>query len=53
MWTEILDMLLAVAAFAAFPFLVIAAAAGLLVLFDHVIHFHHRDNNHGHGAAGP
>ena len=34
MWTELMDMIVAVLAFISFPFLVIAAAAGLLVLLD-------------------
>jgi hypothetical protein len=47
MWTEWMDMIVALVAFIGFPFLVIGAAAGLLVLFNHVFH----PNHHGHHPA--
>ena len=47
MWTELMDMIVALVAFIGFPFLVIGAAAGLLVLFDHLVHHNH----HGHHPA--
>jgi len=34
MWVEVMDMIVALVAFIGFPFLVIAAGAGLLVLFE-------------------
>ena len=50
MWKELIDMVVAVVAFVGFPFLMIAVAAGLIVLFDHLVHFANR-NQRGHRAA--
>lgn len=38
MWTDYITAILAVLSFVCFPFLVIAAAAGVIVLFDRLLH---------------
>jgi len=50
MWREVIDMVVALAAFIGFPFLMIAIVAGLIVLFDHLVHFTNR-NQRGPRAA--
>ena len=42
MQTDLIQAFLAVLAFLGFPFLVIAAAAGILVLWDRLTHLHLR-----------
>ena len=50
MWVEVMEMVVALVAFVGFPFVVIGVGAGLLVLFDHVLHFTNH-NHDGHHAA--
>lgn len=40
MWTDYLRAILAVLSFVCFPFLLIAAAAGMMLLFDRLLRMH-------------
>jgi hypothetical protein len=48
-WVDLAEAIVALVVFVCFPFAVIAAAAALLALFDHIIH-PHKHHHHPHPA---